>query len=69
MRGHSQLVKVLAAHGADFEARDRTGFLPLHYAAQYGHVEVRVRVIEIDREREREIQYGHVEVRESDRDR
>jgi ankyrin repeat protein len=38
-RGHTEVVELLIAHGADVNSRDVRGWIPLHAAVDQGHVE------------------------------
>jgi hypothetical protein len=40
MRGHTKIVEVLLAKGADPAARDNDGWTPLHWAMSGGHTDV-----------------------------
>ena len=40
LNGRTSVVELLIEHGADIEAKDRTGFTPLHCAAQEGHLAI-----------------------------
>ena len=44
--GNLGFVKLLLAHAADIQARDRKGWTALHYAADHGHTEVALVLLE-----------------------
>ena len=38
MHGHQDMVQVLLGQGAELNAKDKGGWLPLHYAAKSGYL-------------------------------
>ena len=53
-----QIVELLLQHGANVDARDKNQYTPLHFAAQYGQIEVAKLLLDYGANKDLEDQYG-----------